>query len=671
MYKEESEAVTGTNEIVVLSIDFITQQRSLNLFDHARVKKLALFCQEAFVSSVAEHGGTIIEFANNRGTASYPDPNEALKSAIRIGIILSKRNANVPEEQRIGFAGFINKGDGTVDKNEIYGQVAIELREMMKMTGRKNRIYLSEKIHETVKGTEGTEYRHAGTVSDGFSCRFGIYEVFWKDSINLEAHESISMHQFQNRYRLIEGIHEPCFYCGSRKHLLSDCPSKHLPEVTQAFDKVGHMSIAQINTLFTESIAAGLDTVRHEWENTEDIPDDYFYAYHAFYDIKRVYQLRFFRVVMGYTGNNWGKATRMNAAENDGGTLQVAFDHLRTGNLTQAETLLRRLYDENPRQSNVNMAMGYLNIEKGHRSSALSYFENAYKNAGTRPGKILALLIMCRIHNLYFNDTEAAGEQINLIRKLENDCPEAIYQDIIMGMTNKKGSSDTSKLVHLIKNHHEYYLIALIDPELIGCQGEINRELNRLFAHAKENAAYALEEAENSLTRLDSWLGEDNENSSSLRETFSPIKELYSGDSYLGYLDAFFKAPSMSAGCKAVESKGRDEIGHLMTDLRNQIRELSDYCEKERSLALVHTLRDLTEGLDIFENDLHLSVSYKDAITKIGEFSEQVNIIRAAVEKLKKRKAIASFVIGLSIKTLLFSIVTLSLCFFVLLIIVV
>jgi hypothetical protein len=670
MYREESETVTRANEIIVLSIDFITQQRSLNLFDHARVKKLGLFCQEAFVSSAAEHGGTIIESINNRGTASYPDPNEALKSAIRIGILLTKRNGNVPEEQRIGFAAFINKGDGTVDKNEIYGQVAIELREMMKVTGRKNRIKLSEKIHETVKGMEGTWYQHAGTASDGFSCRFGIYEVFWKDSINLEAHESISMHQFQNRYRLIEGVQEPCFYCGSRKHLLSDCPSKHMPEITQAFDKVGHMSIAQINTLFTESIAAGLDTVRDEWENTGDIPDNYFNAYHAFYDIKRVYQLRFFRVIMGYTGNSWSKATRMNAAENDGGTLLVAFDHLRTGNLTQAETLLRRLYDENPRQPNVNMAMGYLNIEKGHRSSALSNFENAYKNAGTRPGKILALLILCRIHDLYFNDMETAGEQINLIRKLENDCPEAIYQDIIIGMRNKKGSSDTSRLAHLIKNHREYYLIALIDPELIGCQVEINRELDSLFAHAKENAAHACEEAENNLTRLDSWLGENNETGSGLRETFSPIKELYSGDSYLGYLDAFFKAPSISAGCKMVENKGRDEIGRLMTDLHNQIRELSDYCERERSLALVHTLRDLTEGLDIFENDLHLSVSYKEATTKIGEFSEQVKIIHAAVEKLKKRKAIASFVIGLSIKALLFSIVTLSLCFFVLLIIV-
>lgn len=671
MRKEESETVTRTNELIVLSIDFIVQQKSLNVFDHARVKKLVLFCEEAFVSSVAEHGGTVIEFANNRGTASYHDPNEALKSAIRIGIIFSKRNNEVPEEQRIGFAVSINKGDGTIEKNEIYGQVSLELREMAKMAKRKNKIYISEKIYESAKGMEGTDYQHAGTISDGFSCRFGIYEVFWKDSINIEADESISMYQFQNRYRLIEGIHEPCFYCGSRKHLLSDCPSKHIPEITQAFDKVGHMSIGQINALFRESIAVGLDTVRHEWESTEDVPENFFNAYHAFYDIKRVYQLRFFRVIMGYTGNNWGKATKINASENDGGALEVAFDHLRTGNLAQAELLIRRLYDENPHQSNVNMVMGYLNIEKGHHSSALSNFENAYRNAKTRPRKILALLLMCRIYYLYLNDMEAAEEQINLIRTLENDCPEAIYQGIIMGIRHKKGSTDIARLVHLIKNHHEYYLIALIDPELIGCQEEINKELNRLFVQARENATYAFKEAGDCLKRLDSWLGEDNENSNNLREAFSPIKELYASGSYMGYLDVFYKAPPISTGCKLLENKGKDEIRHLVAGLRGHIHELSGYCEKERSLALVHTLRDLMESLDIFSNDLHSSVSYKDAKMKIDEFSEQITVIQAAVEKLKKRKAMASFMIGLSIKALLFSIITLSLGFFVLLIIVV
>ncbi len=671
MQREESETVTRANELIVLSIDFIVQQKSLNMFDHARVKKLALFCQEAFISSVVEHGGTIIEFANNRGTASYPDPNEALKSAIRVGIIFNKRNNEVPEEQRIGFAVSINKGDGTIEKSEIYGQVSLELREMAKMARRKNKIYISEKIYEIVKGMEGTDYQHAGTVSDGFSCRFGIYEVFWKDSINVEADESISMYQFQNRYRLIEGIHEPCFYCGSRKHLLSDCPSKHIPEITQAFDKVGHMSIGQINTLFRESIAAGLDTVRHAWEGAEDVPENFFNAYHAFYDIKRVYQLRFFRVIMGYTGNNWSKATKINAAENDGGALEIAFDHLRTGNFTQAELLIRRLYDENPHQSNVNMAMGYLNIEKGHYSSALSNFENAYRNAKTRPRKILALLLMCRIYDLYLNDMEAAEEQINLIRTLEKDCPEAIYQSIIIGMRRKKSSTDISKLAHLIKNHHEYYLIALIDPELIGCQEEINKELNRLFVQAKENATYAFEEAGDCLKRLDSWLGEDNENSYNLREAFSPIKELYASGSYMGYLDVFYKAPPISVGCKLLVNKGKDEIRHLVADLRGQIHELSDYCEKVRSLALVHTLRDLMESLDVFGNDLHSSVSYKDAKMKIDEFSEQITIIQAAVEKLKKRKAMASFMIGLSIKALLFSIITLSLGFFVLLIIII
>lgn len=278
--------------------------------------------------------------------------------------------------------------------------------------------------------------------------------------------------------------------------------------------------------------------------------------------------------------------------------------------------------------------------------------------------------MMCRINDLYLNSIEAAEEQINLIGRLENDCPDAIYQSITMRMRYKKDSADIQKLLRLIRNHREYYLIALIDPELIGCQAEINKELHGLFIQAKGNAASVFEETKNCLNRLDSWLGENNENSGNLREIFSHIKELHAADSYLGYLDVIFKAPSISANCETQENKGRNEIKYLLTNLHDQIRELSDYCEKERSSNLVRVTYDLMESMESFENDLHTSATYKDAKTKLDELAEQIKVIQISVEKLKKRKAIMSLFIGFLIKALLFSIIAISVGFIIFLIMV-
>jgi hypothetical protein len=648
-------------EITVLTVEFMSPQRLAATHGHiASDKKSRWIYQDVPASTVAEYGGTMVKFLNNVAIVSYMDPNEAIKSAIRMSTILNKQNGEIPENQRIDFTISVNLGKGIIENDKIYGPVMNGLTKMTRMSGRQNKIFVSETIYEVVKELEGTEYRHVGAISDGFSPKSNIYEVLWKDTINIEAQESILISQFQHRYALIEGVHEPCFYCGSKKHLVSHCPSKHMPEITQAFDKLRYLSVRQINALFSDSIARGLDEVRHRWENTEDIPDAYFNAYYAFYDIKRVYQLRFFRVIVGYRGNDWQMATTMNV-ESNGEALWIAIDHLRTGNLAQAESLLQKLNEENPNRFIVNMAMGYLNVEKGYYTYALDSFNNAYKNTETKPRKILALLLMCRINDLYLKDTRAAGEQIGLIRMLECDCPEAIYQDIVMRMRHEKDSDAIIRLIHLIKGRHEYYLTALIDPEFAGCQANANKELHTLFTHAKKDAISALEETENRLNSLESWLGEDDENARDLRETFLKTRELYASDSYFGYLDVSNKSPSITAGCNRLERESREKIKYLVNNLHHQISELTDYCGKGKNNDYVNVLYDLKEEAVNLEKDLDLSSSYKDAMIRHDELSDRLMVIQAAADKLKKRKANISFVVGFLTKVLLILTVIISL----------
>ena len=54
---------------------------------------------------------------------------------------------------------------------------------------------------------------------------------------------------------LLEGENPPCFYCGSRKHRTTRCPSKQLSYGTCGLEALGHLAMDEINRLFSTYLA--------------------------------------------------------------------------------------------------------------------------------------------------------------------------------------------------------------------------------------------------------------------------------------------------------------------------------------------------------------------------------------------------------------------------------
>jgi hypothetical protein len=640
-------------ELTVLSIEFVGYRRFFAIYGHASGLKLRAY-QDMVVSCAAEHGGKVIKMLNEGATAYYTDPDEAIKSAVRMETSLRKYNSAVPKQDQIEFAIFMHLGPGIVEGDEISGPLLRVLTKMTNMPGRQNLIHVSEHLSEAAKGMIGIEYGVVGTVTDTLGNQVSIHEVRWEDGVNLEAHESLRGGQFQHRYALIEGNNDPCFYCGSKRHPPSNCPSKHLPEITQSFDKLRYLSVKQLNALFSETISKGLDSVRLKWEQNNDVTDTYFDAYHGFYDVKRVFQLRFARVVMSYRGDDWHRATKART-ESDGGPIWVALDYLRTGDIARAEPLLQTLYDQNPHTFRTNMAMGYLNIERGHYIHALDNFRNAYNDAGTKPRKIHALLLACRVHYLYFNDTEASREQIRLIAKIDRDCPEALYQDLILRMRDEKDSTAVKQFLTFIRRYPEYYLTALMDPDLISVQAAINEELRSMVTKAKENAGIGLKEAENRMKSAESWFKEDDPKIQDLRERFSKAREIYGTGSYLGYLDVTQKFSAIVANASKVENESRAAVKSLIEDLYNQVHRYSAYFGHSDPTSKLGAIQ---EEILNFERDLESSLPYKDAVERHRKLAQSLLTVQEMVDKMEQRRAVAAHLSGFSKKAILFFFMT-------------
>ena len=648
----ENPVVKEEGGLTVMAVEFVGYQRFFSIYRHTCALKLRVY-HDIIASCVAEHGGKILKLVNEGVTAYFTDPREALKSAIRMKTALQRHNGPPRERDQITFAVFLHHGRGAVEGKEVGGSLIRALTTMTDMSGRQDLIYATDGIVAETKGTRGIEFFRAGSTGDSLNRYIEVYEVRWGDDTELEACGSITETQFQYRRALVEGVGETCFYCGSSRHSSSACPSKHLPEQTHSFDKLRRLSVKQLNTLFFETLSRGLDNVHHEWEQDGEITDAYFAAYHGFYDLKRVFQLRFGRVIMSYGGNDWGKAAGMNA-ESDGGRIWLALDHLRTGDLPRAEVLLKELHDENPQGFRTNLAMGYLSIEQDRHMHALDYLESAYKFAVTRPQKILALLLACRVHYIYLNNTEASKEQIRLIKKIDGYCPEALYQDITLQMRSDGDATAIRRLVGLIRSYPEYYLTALIDPDLAAVQTTVNEELHSMLDSIQEQARVSLEESENRVKHMESWLGEDEPKVRDLREMLAGVKAEYDSGSFYGCFDAAFKSSSVVTECGELESHSRAAMKSLVGELRDRLHPLLAYF-RERGETGPHIMGvEIHDEIVGFQEHLKSSFSYGDAIARHKEISERLRRVEEIVEAIEKRKALARRFTGFLKKTILF-----------------
>jgi tetratricopeptide (TPR) repeat protein len=327
---------------------------------------------------------------------------------------------------------------------------------------------------------------------------------------------------------LTQGNNPPCFYCGDRKHLTTNCPSKHLPQITRALESLGYLSFDAINRLFLSYIAGRRPDPEPRKEPETDSERSTPLAYYGFCELKRIFQLRFFANIWDDTDENWNKIKRTSTEEDKGGFPWIALDCLRVSNLDQAEAYLESSLTKYPNDYRPYCAMGFLNVEKNNFTGAEYYFDKALENAKTKPQKIFLLLLLSHLYNL--NDRLfKAVEKIREVLFINPHCEDAIYQDIILKFREEKHSEAIHQLIKLIQQDREFYVNALIDPDLAPFNDIIHAELKTLFDNAKDKAMQIFYIVENELTKLEDLLDEKQINET--QSLWLKIKELPEADS--------------------------------------------------------------------------------------------------------------------------------------------
>lgn len=469
----------------------------------------------------------------------------------------------------------------------------------------------------------------------------GSHGPYFVVSQNKDNHEKENVFRYQRA--LVSGDFSPCFYCGSQSHDTRLCPSKMLTELTGYVEKLGYMTLENINKLFLNYLQANQAELKNIETMNKNSP--LFTAHNAFYELKNIFQLRLFRTIWNIKEDNWNKI-RVNHEENDkGGLLWIGLDCLRVSNLQQVESIIEGEVKKKTTDYKVFCLAGLMYIEKNQLKAAASILKKALDLAVRTPEKIYIYFLLFRIHSLS-REHSKAREILRKILKLSPLCTEATYLDIVLKFNTGTPSSAIEQLIKLIKKNRDYYIISLLDPDLSNFHKDISSSLDFLLIEAREKAEKLMPAAKDEVAELEKIMGKDAEEIIEANSQINKMNQLFKTNSYFGYLDVIHYGEDIfNLGNRIV--KGREiRLSKIEDDLMQMMQRCNNYVEllpyefmvKPASLKL----RSIKRSIElVHERIRHQGAKeFQDALNSLKEF---LNELAALENRLRRMDALAQF----------------------------
>ena len=642
----------SVQKTAVLFTDIVGSTKFFKSHGDVAGRKMLQLYQDMALGCVIEHGGVLVKTEGASVMAYFPDAKEALKSAIKIQQKIEIHNRKTDSRKQIHIKTGIDFGDRIVEHSGILGNVVNAAAKLTSLADR-DQIFISKAVYELVHDLSDVRFELVNLKGEkDVPMGLTVYKL-----IPAKNPEKGGPYLFLYQKALSEGNNPACYYCGDKKHLTGNCPSKHLPQTTPALEKLGYFSFDRINRLFLDHIA-GTRRNPEPGEAPENDPDrSTLLASYAFYELTRVFQLRFFANIWNASDEDWSKIKETGTDEDKGGFLWIALDCLRVSNLAQAETFLESCLAKYPKDYRSYCAMGFLNVEKNAFSHAEYYFDKALEYAKTKPQRIFLLFLLSRLYDV--NDRPfKASEKIKEILFINSHCEDARYQDIIFKFKEEKNSEALRRLIKLIQEDREFYVRALIDPDLAPFSQMIHGELKGLFDQAKNEAMQIFHRAENELNKLEVLVGE--REIKEAQSLWLKIRELPKADSYFAYLDILYYGESILAIGRRTIEKRRGNVLEVLYGLNSRVEKhlafVRNYPYQYLIGALYQQLRRLQTKINQTRDMAKADIldEFKEALTRDEELSAELVQIDTKLKRLETVRLALLFCTRFLKKSLLF-----------------
>lgn len=492
-------------------------------------------------------------------------------------------------------------------------------------------IHVSQATHNLLKN--GGTYSLA-TLPDSEN-----QQSFYKITINDKGKNEPYLFRFQNA--MIQGDMAPCFYCGDRRHPNTECPSKQLTELTHFLNKLGYLPIEKMNTLFFNYLNGKITTSPAQ-ASAGGMDDKQNWAFHGFFELRSIYQMRFFTTIWNSMDDNWNKMKETISESERGGLVWLGQDCIRVSNHEQAITLLEEPLKKNPHDYKAYCAMGFLYVDTNNYIQAKEFFKKAHDRTRTTPQKMYMNLLMARIYDLK-DDAIRAERKIRRVLQLNPLCPEALYQDVIYKFRKGKKGSAVKALTKLIEINRDYFMYALIDPELSAFSDIIHPKLKNLTDEARQEAEKIKNEAQEQIANLEKWLGPDEKEVKEAKSLWQKMEGLTNSDSYYSTLDFIrYGTTIINMGKNSIE-RHRRSLSRILRDGRIRLSRSAKFINNLPYRFMTGSarlrLKKLEGALNKLERDCELDKGnapglFKEAIAEARELAANIAQYEAKLNRL-------------------------------------
>jgi len=442
---------------------------------------------------------------------------------------------------------------------------------------------------------------------------------------------------------MVHGAHGPCFYCGDRRHLPAECPSKQLPDSTRGLERLGYRSLETINELFFTYLNSGEAEEAGPSGGPRSTAGDEHLAQDAFLELKRVFQLRFLRALWNSNAESWNQIKVENQDGERGGLVWIGQDCIRVSNLVQAENLLANALEKLPGDFNALCAMGLLQVEQGDLKRAKRFFKHALENANIAPRKIFARLLLARAHELS-GELRHAEEHVRKVLFMDSLCHEALYLDMIFKFRQGRHGEGVKRLRKLIDANRKMLISALIDPELAKFSEHIHPAIRAILDRSRADSERLFTQAAEEIGRMERFLGEDDGELKRARFNLEKIQELSKIDSYFSQLDIIYYATVIIQASQRSHEHSRRKLLRA----HGKLKERHEACVRfARAYPYPSFLGSLLQDLDgvgkmvaairevIRSNEPE---TYKDAVEQAADMSGRMDRLEQKLRRLGNLK---------------------------------
>ena len=324
--------------------------------------------------------------------------------------------------------------------------------------------------------------------------------------------------------------------------------------------------------------------------------------------------------------------------ENQGGFAWLAQDSLRVANYEKAKSFLDLALERKPRDYKAWCISGFYNIEREDLGAASADFDTALECAEAGIAKIYVSLILARLYKLTGNQ-KRLREMISMILGSDPTCREALYEDIILRFSENNEKLAIQKLVNLIHDNRNYFVIALIDPELNAWRNIIYPHLFEILLEVRKEGFGHFEDAKKEIAKVRSLLARET------RETIDPllvdIERLVQSESYSACLDVPSKCSSVRIMCKNALNEQIYTITDIIRTIRSRFHKADEFLGSYRysHLAQKHTrqleyLKASLKGIGdvrIFES----SAEFQNCYDICQDISRELSSLENSMEYLE------------------------------------